>query len=176
MKLRTEMFSYCEQPEFGSLLLGLAMLGKICNDVRNSSKGKLVTLPGTKLWRSDPDGSESKGKYREYFCQTKLAFDVSAVCMLFGLISMIPSDGDAATVWYDNDYSSWNGSTYTVCDGTSGNGAAYGRYAWNESTSYRVDTSGNGTCNVLYLTPAPLKHKICQARPLGDPCSGYIYE
>lgn len=101
------------------------------------------------------------------------------IVALFALLSMVPAAAGAGTVYYDSDYSSYNTSShsYVACDYTPGNGDAYG--VWTPGgggANNRVDTAGNPSCNGYTITPTIQRHRVCQARPLSDPCSSWLYE
>lgn len=103
---------------------------------------------------------------------------VSKLLLLVSSLALAPLAADAGKIYYDNDYSETINDGYGihVCDYTSGNGTAYSRWGFNDSQTYRLDSFGNPSCNSLYTNPLVYKHKVCQARPFEDPCSGYVYE
>lgn len=100
------------------------------------------------------------------------------IALLVGGLALAPAVTSAGKIYYGSDYSETINSGYgiRVCDKTSGYGDAYTRYAFNSSQTYRLDSLGYPNCNALNTNPRVWKHKVCQARPLGDNCSGYVYE
>ena len=93
--------------------------------------------------------------------------------------TLAPMGVDAARVYIDSDYSETynNRNGIRVCDYTPGTGTAYARFVLvDEEQSQRIDSQGNPSCSQLGLVKKVERHRVCQAKPWGDPCSSWVWE